>query len=385
VLLASVWFLRRLELPLRLSAPTFGLLAAAGFALAFAGARLAWVAGVAAPLGLLAAVAMLWHEWRGSRENAAALAMFAAAALWAGALESSPRAHAPFLLAGAALLLFFCAARARQNARWVYLAALPALAGWWWTRTALGALSGLAGADAFACLAAAFLLTFAQAALRDAPVSAPLAHLAAILPAALFFVAPAGSVSLYAGTAAVLYGALAWLRQSRAAAYLAVALVNVALFSTWRARELDDAQLYSIPLGLSLLAAAQISHGDLSRQQLSWLRGLGCLVLYAGTAMQMMRFEGAVYPVVLLLLALATVAAGVFLQIRAFALLGAATVVADILANLIRASAHSSRVMAVSATLTGFAILGAMIWLSVKREEALAAYRRLVRAMDEWE
>jgi hypothetical protein len=108
-------------------------------------------------------------------------------------------------------------------------------------------------------------------------------------------------------------------------------------------------------------------------------------VLYAGTAMQMMRFEGAVYPVVLLLLALATVAAGVFLQIRAFALLGAATVVADILANLIRASAHSSRVMAVSATLTGFAILGAMIWLSVKREEALAAYRRLVRAMDEWE
>ena len=69
----------------------------------------------------------------------------------------------------------------------------------------------------------------------------------------------------------------------------------------------------------------------------------------------------------------------------AFALLGAATLFADVLANLVRASAQSSRVMAISATATGFLILGAMIWLSVKREETLALYRRLVRAMDDWE
>jgi hypothetical protein len=41
--------------------------------------------------------------------------------------------------------------------------------------------------------------------------------------------------------------------------------------------------------------------------------------------------------------------------------------------------------MAISATATGFLILGAMIWLSLKREETLALYRRLVRAMDDWE
>ncbi len=386
-LLGSVWFLRRVELPLQLSLPTFGALAAAAFALAFGATRLPFLAaaGVAAPLGLLAAVAMLWHERRESRTNASALALFSAAALSLGAMGGSADARAAYLLAGGAFLMLFCAARARRDARWVYLAALPAIAAYWWSRSSLGALAAFDSVDAVVCLAAAFLLAFLQGALRDSPIAAPLAHLAAVLPAALFFVVPAGSIPLYASTAAALYGVLAWLRQSRAAAYLAVSLVNLALFSAWRSRGFDDAQLYSIPLGLSLLAAAQISHGDLSRQQLSWLRGLGCLVLYAGTAMQMMRFEGALYPVILLGLALATVIAGIMLQIRSFALLGAATVVADILTNLVRASARSSRVMAVSATLTGFAILGAMIWLSVKREETLAAYRRLVRAMDDWE
>jgi hypothetical protein len=101
--------------------------------------------------------------------------------------------------------------------------------------------------------------------------------------------------------------------------------------------------------------------------------------------MQMFRFEGPTYPLVLGGLAIATVTAGVALQIRAFAFFGTATLVADLLANLVRASAHSSRVLAVSATLTGFAILGAMIWLSVKRAETLALYRRLSRAMDDWE
>src|SRR5207302_7993200 len=119
-----------------------------------------------------------------------------------------------------------------------------------------------------------------------------LAHLSALLPAALLFVTPPGAAPVCAGAAAALYGLLAWLRKSRLAGYAAVALINVALFASWRDRGLTDAQLYTVPLGLSLLAAAQISHRDLSRQQLSWLRGAGCLVLYAGTALQMLRFEG---------------------------------------------------------------------------------------------
>src|SRR5205823_9831019 len=146
------------------------------------------------------------------------------------------------------------AARARTDARWVYLAAVPAVGAWLWMRSALG-LFAAPGANAIAALGAGFGLALLQGALRDSPVSAPLAHLAALAPAALLFVTPQGAAPASAGAAAALYGLLAWLRRSRLAAYAAVALVNLALFASWRARGADDLQLYCIPLGLSLLAA----------------------------------------------------------------------------------------------------------------------------------
>jgi hypothetical protein len=386
-LLAGAWFVREVQLPLDLSAPTAVTLTAAGFALAWGATLSPFLAraGVSAPLGFLAAAAMFFHERRGSRPNASVLAAASTILLCIGGLGGPAEARAAFLLAGAALLVLFCAGRARSDSRWIYLAALPAIAAYAWSRSALGILSDWAAADATFALGAAFVLALLQAAMRGSTAAAPLAHLSAALPVALFFVAPPGAAPSCAAAAAALYGLLAWLRRSRAAAYAAVALVNVALFTSFRERGLTDVQLYTVPLGLSLVAAAQISHGDLSRRNLSWLRGFGCLVLYAGTAMQMLRFEGPTYPLILGGLALATVIAGVALQIRAFALLGAATLFADVLANLVRASAQSSRVMAISATATGFLILGAMIWLSLKREETLALYRRLVRAMDDWE
>jgi hypothetical protein len=387
VLLAGAWFVRKLRLPRDLSAPTATVLVAAGFGLAWGATWSPFLshAGVAAPLGLLAAVAMLFHEKRGAKVDASLLATAAVILLCVGGTGGSPDARAGFLLGGGALLLVLCGGRARSDFRFIYLAALPAVAGYVWSRSVLGIFSGWPEADATVALGAAFVLALAQAAIREEAASRAVAHLSALLPVALFVVTPHASVPAFAAAAAAFYGLFAWLRRSRLAAYAAIALVNMALFASFRERGLTDLQLYTVPLGLSLIAAAQISHGDLSRRSLSWLRAFGCLVLYAGTAMQMLQFEGPIYPLILGALALATVVVGVSLQIRAFALFGAATLVADVLANLVRASAQSSRVLAFSATLTGFAILGAMIWLSVKREETLALYRRLVRAMDDWE
>jgi hypothetical protein len=382
-LAVGVWFARRLRLPGELSAPTFIGLGAAGFALAFADSHVPLLhgAGIAAPLALLASAAMLFHELRSRASNATALALGVAATLGLAGISGPTEAQAVWLFGAGGALLALSALRARTDGRYVYAGAAVAISGWVWARARLGIAPSLGGElDGALALAATFLLTIAQAALPR--ISAQLTNVAAALPVALPFVAPHAAA---AGVAAALYALLAWLRRSRLFAHVAVVLVNVALFAWWRQNRLEDVQLYTLPLGLSLLAAAHISHRDLSRQQLSWLRGLGCLVLYAGTAMQMFRFEGPTYPLVLGGLAIATVTAGVALQIRAFAFFGTATLVADLLANLVRASAHSSRVLAVSATLTGFAILGAMIWLSVKRAETLALYRRLSRAMDDWE
>ena len=330
-LVAGIWLLRQVRLPLELSLPTWSGLAAAGCLFAWR----APAAGVWAPLAAVTAAVMLVHEWRGRRADATVLGVAVAvlAVATGGALPA-----APALGIAAVLLLIFFVARSRRTPEWIHGAAAVAAVSWWFARARLGFAADSPSADAAATLAAA-----------------------------------------------TLYGLMAWLHHGRLFAYAAVILANVALFASWQQRGLDDLQLYTIPIGLSLLAAAQISHGDLGRQELSWLRGLGCLVLYAGTGLQMFRFDGAAYPLLLGGLAIATVAAGIALQIRAFAYLGTVTLVVDLVSNLARASVRSSRVLAVSATLTGFVILAGMIWLSVRREEMLALYRRLTRAMDDWE
>jgi hypothetical protein len=165
----------------------------------------------------------------------------------------------------------------------------------------------------------------------------------------------------------------------------AVALCNVALFSTWASRGLSDAQLYTIPLGLSLLVAAQLGKEDLTRASAQGLRGLGCLVLYAGTGWQMATSDGLLFPLVLGFLALVTVAAGALLRVRAFLYAGAAALVVDVLANLTRYSARSTLVLAVTITATGLGIVGGMAWFSVRRAHALELYRRFSAALEDWE
>lgn len=381
---AAALFTREMKLPLSLF--TWVLLAAAGFGLSWAGASVDFLgaAGVAAPLAVLAGLAMLFHDWRERGADSLALAVASVVLLAYAGGRPDPASCAAFLVAGGATLVWFAARRARVEAAFTYAAFAVAAALYAWLRVRVNLLGGFDNPDAAVALGTAFVLSLAQAVIKG-DLATPLSRIAFALPAVLLFTTARADVPAPAFAAAGLYALLYWLRKSHVAAYAAVALVNVALFASLRAHGQSDAQLYGIPVGLSLLVAAQISRGDLARGQLSMLRGLGCLVLYAGTAVQMFQFDGPTYPLILAALAIATILAGVALQIRAFAFLGAATLVADVLANLIRASARSSQVLAVSATLTGFVILGTMIWFSVKRAESLALYRRLSRAMDDWE
>jgi hypothetical protein len=200
---------------------------------------------------------------------------------------------------------------------------------------------------------------------------------------------PAALVARVALGAALLLGLLAWLQKTKAAsrnaALAALAFGNLALFATWADQGLSDLQLYTIPLGITLLGAAQLARGDLPASGLRTLRGLGCLVLYAGTAWQMAGSDGLLFPLLLALLALATVASGAWLRVRAFLYFGAATLVVDVLSNLVRYSSRSTFVLAVSATIAGLAIMAGMAWFSVRREEATALYRRFSRSLEDWE
>jgi hypothetical protein len=283
------------------------------------------------------------------------------------------------------VLLALRASRGAAGALDLALAALAAL--YVYGRARLDLLAGARDLDRNVVLGAALLLVALErvvARLRPG-LAPPLARGAAVLPLALLPSAISGDLPTCAAFAAVVYGVLAWVHKSRAAALFGLLLANVFFFAAWRERGVIDAQLYTIPVGVSLLLAAQLSRRDLGRQQLQWLRALGCLVLYAGTAFQMAQSDELLFPLLLGGMALLTVALGIALQIRAFVYLGTATLVVTVLSNLVRYSSRSTRVLAVSATLTGLVIMAVMAWFSVRREQALQLYRRLVRGMDGWE
>ncbi|MBS2023908.1 MAG: hypothetical protein JST92_16005, partial [Deltaproteobacteria bacterium] len=250
---------------------------------------------------------------------------------------------------------------------------------------------GLAPIDLAVTLGGALLLVFLERGVRRArPAFVPsFLRYACALPLFALWTAPLDQRATVALGCALVFGLIAWLhRQDRAsllAAVAAIAFVNVSLLTTWVQRGVSDEQLYTIPLGFSLLVAAHISRGELQRQQLQWLRGLGCIVLYAGSALQIARSDGLMFPLVLGLLSLLTVAAGALLCVRVFLYFGLATLVLDVLANLLRYSARSRPVLAAVATGTGLLVIVVMTVLSVKRAQAVALYRRLVSTMEAWE
>jgi hypothetical protein len=383
-----------------LAVPTFLLLGGAGFLLAWGTTRVPLLAaiGVAAGLGLCTALAAGLHEvlaarGRGARADANALGLIAAGLIaWAALAEPLP-ARAACIAAGALLVAALLAARSIGRAgdliapAGLELAALVLGALYFYGRARLGLFAGVPRIDRNVILGAALLLVPLERALapRRDDLARSLARTSSLLPVALAPIALSSDLPTSAAGAAMLYGLLAWLHRSRGAAFAGLLLANIFFIATFRERGAQDAQLYTIPLGVSLLLAAQLSRPDLKRAQLSWLRGFGCVVLYAGTAWQMLGDDALLFPLLLGGMALVTIALGVVLQVRAFVWLGATSLAVTVLANLVRYSARSSMVLTISVTLTGLAIMAGMAFFSVRREQALQLYRRLVRGMDGWE
>ena len=390
-----------LPAPVRSLAPrTWVLLGAAAFALTWwagvspTGASL----GVLAPLAVLAAGATWFHVLRGKDEAPAVIGLGAGAAglTFIAALGSQTSTHAEAVLAAGALLIALCAWLAWTGAaRFLDLALGGAVLLFaFWRAAPLPALippssdPALALGLALAAIAGERALRRAREDLAGSLLRAGVAFPLLAMALAVLRLSPAG-IGQIAFVAALCFGLIAWLhwteRFARHAVLAAVVLANVALFATWRGQGLSDVQLYTIPLGLSLLVAAQLGRGDLERQQLQLLRGLGCIVLYAGTGWQMATSEGLLFPMLLGLLALVTVAGGAFLKVRAFLFFGAATLVVDVLANLGRYSIRSTLVLAITITATGLALIGGMAWFSVRRAHALEMYRRFSTALEDWE
>lgn len=187
-----------------------------------------------------------------------------------------------------------------------------------------------------------------------------------------------------------LYTALSVLRKSPLFAALAALAVNGSLWSLWNSSEglglLEHPQLWLIPPLVCVLVGAHLNRQQLSKEQMTSLRYLCAVMIYASsTADVFINGVGQApwLPLVLAGLSICGIFAGIMMRVRAFLFLGLAFLLVSLLTVIWHAAVELEHtwVWWVSGIVAGVAIIALFGLFEKKRNEMLA----LVERVKQWE
>lgn len=229
--------------------------------------------------------------------------------------------------------------------------------------------------------------------LKIEPVAGATRWFIAALPALLAWLTADGNVSnadaSFALGSSALYGATAWAERSRIFGSLASIAANLGLVAFALAQGLDGVETYLGPLGILVTALAQIFAPTLDRQARGALRVLGGALLYLPAGIKLTARLGestdGAYSVAFGAVCLLGVLVGIVLRVRAYLALGTLFLTLDVVANLANAGLRDHRIGFVLLSASGLAILGAMIAVTLRREQALAFARRVRSRLRGWD
>lgn len=181
------------------------------------------------------------------------------------------------------------------------------------------------------------------------------------------------------------YGFLSVQRGSFTLGFMAAAALNIGLWVIWHEQNLnftEHLQLWLIPLGLSVLAAEQINHRRLSRQQASSIRYLAMSVIYASSTADMFLAgidrEHWYLPLVLAGLSVLGILAGIVLRIRPFLFLGVSFLLLAVTTLIWHAAVGLGQtwIWYVAGILLGAGIIALFAVFEKRRNDILAALEK---------
>jgi len=197
------------------------------------------------------------------------------------------------------------------------------------------------------------------------------------------------SAALFALGSGVLYGTIAVAEKSRIFGSLAAVAGNAALLVFALAQGLDGIEIYIGPLGLLVMALAQIFATKLDPSARSALRVVGGVLLYVPSGLKLALRLGAAedptYSVIFGLVCLLGVSAGVVLRVRAYLALATLALTLDVVANLVYAGLRDHRLGFILLSVSGLLILGLMIAITLFKDRAWAIVMRLRARVRGWE
>lgn len=185
--------------------------------------------------------------------------------------------------------------------------------------------------------------------------------------------------------AASYYALLAFQKKNKEFVYLAAILYDGAIFLLWTDLHLSDLQFYFIPVGLTIIFIAQVHKDSLGRENLSYLRSFGSLIIYASPAWSVVTSGHDTQALSLALLSFLGIGVGIALRIRAFLHLGTVFLIMDLLAQVVIQSYQNSLFKWLCILLTGIVVILLAAFFERKREKVLQKIKDLAGVFESWE
>ncbi|MSQ83034.1 MAG: hypothetical protein EXR77_08985 [Myxococcales bacterium] len=223
------------------------------------------------------------------------------------------------------------------------------------------------------------------------PIAVATRRFTAALPLVVAVVSPwqpTDDNALYAAVSAGLYAALARIERSQILGAAGAVAINLALLGLALAQGLQGLDIYLGPLGLCVLMTVQVYASAMTPQLRELLRFAGTGLTYTPAALVVMLQVGNAqndwYPLGFALACLVGIGVGMWLRVRAYLLLGVGFLVADVGTLVVRASLRDQRLGFLVLTLTGLAVLGAMVVYTLHKARVAALVRRVRKVLGGW-
>jgi len=182
-----------------------------------------------------------------------------------------------------------------------------------------------------------------------------------------------------------LYLLAGWQLQARGLFLPALLIFNAEILLGWVRGGVTDPVLYALPVGLTLIACARIYGDQLGQTGRNWLRGAGCLIIYATSSYHLFAFD-TLQPVLITGgLALTGVLAGLFLRVRSYLYFGTITLLLDLAINLFRVGTDDALIGTAILFTVGVLMLAAGVAYNVRREAIRTQLTRLRHELQDWE
>jgi hypothetical protein len=173
-------------------------------------------------------------------------------------------------------------------------------------------------------------------------------------------------------------------QQRRWALLLALAIVNLALALLWQDLAWSDPQLYMIPVGVSILILRHLLREQMPARFHEPLNYLGALVILVSP---MFHIAGGswLHIFTLMLVSVAVILVAIGLRIRALIYTGAAFLLADMVAMIVRGSIDNPNLLWLAGLLLGAAVFALGAFAERNREQVLQRLRLLTATLADWD